>query len=83
MAVIKGKPAVTYPPDGEMLNYASEENLGRLRKKNSELKDILSEGQTDVRVRLDADVAAWIRQNGPEYQTRVNAILREAMAAAQ
>ena len=30
-------------------------------------------------VRLDADVLAWLRQQGPGYQTRLNAILREAM----
>lgn len=30
-------------------------------------------------VRLDADVLAWLRAKGPGYQTRLNAILREAM----
>ena len=31
-------------------------------------------------LRLDADVIAWLRQQGKGYQTRVNAILRDAMA---
>lgn len=30
-------------------------------------------------VRLDADVLAWLRSKGKGYQTRLNAILREAM----
>lgn len=30
-------------------------------------------------VRLDADVVAWLKQNGKGYQTRINNILREAM----
>ena len=30
-------------------------------------------------VRLDADVIAWLRQQGRGYQTRLNHILREAM----
>jgi uncharacterized protein (DUF4415 family) len=30
-------------------------------------------------VRLDADVLAWLRSQGPGYQTRLNAILRTAM----
>lgn len=30
-------------------------------------------------VRLDADVLAWLRSQGPGYQTRLNAILRAAM----
>jgi uncharacterized protein (DUF4415 family) len=30
-------------------------------------------------VRLDADVIAWLRQQGKGYQTRLNQLLREAM----
>jgi uncharacterized protein (DUF4415 family) len=30
-------------------------------------------------VRVDADVLAWLRSQGPGYQTKLNAILREAM----
>ena len=30
-------------------------------------------------IRVDADVLAWLKQSGPGYQTRVNALLREAM----
>jgi uncharacterized protein (DUF4415 family) len=30
-------------------------------------------------VRLDADVLAWLKAEGRGYQTRINAILREAM----
>lgn len=30
-------------------------------------------------VRLDADVLQWLKANGKGYQTRLNAILREAM----
>jgi uncharacterized protein (DUF4415 family) len=30
-------------------------------------------------VRLDADVVAWLRQQGRGYQTRLNRVLREAM----
>jgi uncharacterized protein (DUF4415 family) len=30
-------------------------------------------------VRLDADVVAWLRQQGKGYQTRLNRVLREAM----
>jgi uncharacterized protein (DUF4415 family) len=31
-------------------------------------------------VRIDADVLHWLRAKGKGYQTRINAILREAMA---
>jgi uncharacterized protein (DUF4415 family) len=30
-------------------------------------------------LRLDADVIAWLRQQGKGYQTRANALLRDAM----
>ena len=32
-------------------------------------------------VRLDADVVAWLRNQGKGYQTRLNRVLREAMLA--
>ena len=30
-------------------------------------------------VRLDADIVAWLRQQGRGYQTRLNKVVREAM----
>ena len=35
--------------------------------------------KTSTTVRIDADVLAWLRRQGKGYQTRINAILREAM----
>ena len=35
-----------------------------------------------VNVRLDADVIEWLQKEGRGYQTRMNAILREAMLKA-
>jgi uncharacterized protein (DUF4415 family) len=33
--------------------------------------------------RLDADIVAWLKQGGKGYQTRLNAILRQAMARSR
>ena len=33
----------------------------------------------DFETRIDADVMAWLKEPGKGYQTRLNAILREAM----
>jgi uncharacterized protein (DUF4415 family) len=33
-------------------------------------------------IRLDADVLAWLKGQGPGYQTRINALLRRAMETA-
>lgn len=35
--------------------------------------------KTHASVRIDADVMAWLKSQGKGYQTRLNAILREAM----
>jgi uncharacterized protein (DUF4415 family) len=32
-----------------------------------------------VTIRLDADVLAWLRSQGPGYQTRINSVLRSCM----
>jgi uncharacterized protein (DUF4415 family) len=34
-----------------------------------------------VTIRLDADVLAWLKSKGGRYQTRINQLLRGAMAA--
>jgi len=33
-----------------------------------------------VSIRIDADILAWLKGQGPGYQTRINEALREAMA---
>lgn len=35
--------------------------------------------KTSTTVRIDSDVLAWLKSQGKGYQTRINAILREAM----
>jgi uncharacterized protein (DUF4415 family) len=35
--------------------------------------------KTSTTVRLDSDVLAWLKGQGKGYQTRINAILRDAM----
>jgi uncharacterized protein (DUF4415 family) len=36
-----------------------------------------------VTCKLDADIVAWLKQDGKGYQTRLNSILRQAMVHAQ
>jgi uncharacterized protein (DUF4415 family) len=35
--------------------------------------------KSQLTVRLDSDVLAWLKAQGKGYQTRINAILRQAM----
>ncbi|MDU2937666.1 MAG: BrnA antitoxin family protein [Enterobacteriaceae bacterium] len=39
--------------------------------------------KTQASVRIDADVMEWLKRPGKGYQTRLNAILREAMLREQ
>jgi uncharacterized protein (DUF4415 family) len=36
-----------------------------------------------ITCKLDADIVAWLKQDGKSYQTRLNAILRLAMTHSQ
>ena len=47
-----------------------------VRLRDSDLYRALKQSTT---VRIDADVLHWLRAKGRGYQTRINAILREAM----
>lgn len=38
--------------------------------------------KTSTTVRVDSDVLAWLKGQGAGYQTRINAILRDAMLRA-
>lgn len=38
-------------------------------------------GKGAVSLRLDRDVVAWFKMQGPRYQTRMNAVLRSYMLA--
>jgi len=42
-----------------------------------------TEPKTPISIRLDADVLAFFREQGPGYQKRINAVLREFMRSAQ
>jgi uncharacterized protein (DUF4415 family) len=37
----------------------------------------------EIHVRLDADIIEWLKKEGRGYQTRLNAILRDAMLQEQ
>ena len=43
------------------------------------LREVFRPLKNSTTVRLDADILAWLKADGKGYQTRMNAILREAM----
>jgi uncharacterized protein (DUF4415 family) len=42
---------------------------------------VLPQRKPTITIRLDADVLAWLKDQGKGYQTRINAILRAYMKA--
>jgi len=47
--------------------------------KNAVRNPFCRPNKTHTTVRVDSDVLAWLKSQGKGYQTRLNAILREAM----
>ena len=43
---------------------------------------VYPEPKKRLSLRLDTDIIAWFRQQGPRYQTRMNAVLRAYMRGA-
>jgi uncharacterized protein (DUF4415 family) len=41
------------------------------------------EAKASVSLRVDADVLAWFKAQGPGYQTRINAVLRAFKEVSQ
>lgn len=46
-------------------------------------KVVYPQPKETITIRLDADVLAWLKDQGKGYQTRINAILRAYMKAQQ
>lgn len=42
---------------------------------------IMPVGKSPISLRVDEDVLAWFRAQGPRYQSRMNAVLRAYMQA--
>ncbi|WP_299437108.1 BrnA antitoxin family protein [uncultured Rhodospira sp.] len=41
--------------------------------------EVVAPRKQPVTLRLDPDILAWFREQGPGYQTRINAVLRHYM----
>ena len=44
---------------------------------------VVPESKVPISLRVDSDVLAWFREEGPRYQSRMNAVLRSYMQRAQ
>ncbi len=68
-------------PDSE-INYEDIPRLDESFWKNAQRGRFYKPVKTSTTVRVDADVLAWLKSRGKGYQTRLNAILRDAMLRA-
>ena len=65
-------------PDSE-IDYSDIPPLDDAFWKNAVRNPFYRPTKTSTTVRVDSDVLAWLKSQGKGYQTRINAILREAM----
>lgn len=70
--------ALAEMPDSE-IDFSDIPPLDEAFWKNAVRNPFYKPTKTSTTVRVDADVLAWLKSQGKGYQTRINAILREAM----
>jgi uncharacterized protein (DUF4415 family) len=70
--------ALASTPDSK-INYSDIPPLRKRFWKNAVQNPFYRPVKQQLTVRLDADVVAWLREQGKGYQTRINALLRAAM----
>ncbi|WP_336288749.1 BrnA antitoxin family protein [Bartonella sp. CB60] len=61
------------------IDYSDIAPLNNAFWKNAVRNPLYKPTKTITTVRVDSDVLAWLKSQGKGYQTRINAILREAM----
>ncbi len=79
--------------DWERLRRQTDEDIARAVADDPDAAPIMDEAwwreatlvlpatKVPVSVRLDRDVLEWFKQQGPRYQSRINAVLRAYMEA--
>jgi uncharacterized protein (DUF4415 family) len=80
-AKAKGKPVRR---GGLSLMAVAEEPKPRSRREAiayaiARMKELYRPVKSPVTMRLDADVIAWFKRDGPRYQSRINDALRKVM----
>ncbi len=70
--------ALAEMPDSE-IDFSDIPPLDETFWKNAVRNPYYKPTKTSTTVRLDSDVLAWFKSQGKGYQTRINAVLREAM----
>ena len=70
--------ALSKMPD-ESIDYSDIPALDEEFFKNAVRNPFYKPTKTPTTVRVDSDVLVWLKSQGKGYQTRINAILREAM----
>ncbi|HZZ36962.1 MAG TPA: BrnA antitoxin family protein [Caulobacteraceae bacterium] len=71
--------ALAERPDSE-IDYSDIPPLDDAFWKNAVRGRFYRPVKRQLTVRIDSDVLAWLKSQGRGYQTRINAILRKAMA---
>lgn len=63
----------------EDIDLTEMPELGDTFFQNAEQRNLYRPVKKSTTVRIDSDIIGWLKSYGKGYQTRINAILREAM----
>ncbi|MDR0780521.1 MAG: BrnA antitoxin family protein [Pseudomonadales bacterium] len=74
--------ALAAMPD-DQIDYSDIPPLDDAFWKNAVRNPFYKPTKTSTTVRVDSDVLVWLKRQGGGYQTRLNAILRDAMLRSQ
>jgi uncharacterized protein (DUF4415 family) len=64
------------------VDYSDIAPLGEAFWQGAVRNPVYKPTKTSTTVRIDTDVLLWLRSQGKGYQSRINAILRQAMLAS-
>ena len=67
------------------IDYSDIPNLAGVKLRHRPIVDqsMYRPVKVALTCRLDADIVAWLKQDGKGYQTRLNSILRQVMTSTQ
>ncbi|WP_299822874.1 BrnA antitoxin family protein [uncultured Jannaschia sp.] len=76
-------PAAPAPAPEEPADTGDSPKLTEAQAAETAQEEFYRPIKRQITVRIDADVLAWLKSQGKGYQSRMNAILREAMLNAK
>ena len=72
---------IEYYQNAELKNWKTVDEVPLLKAfhANKKFQQMYAPNKKSITAKIDTDILAWLKKDGKGYQTRMNAILRQAM----